>query len=345
MKRKYSPTKDLQLIASRRYKPSFFNSSSYISPQSPSTTSRHHDELGSNQRIKDDYGENITAALSLPITNCELEDKQYDKDALLSLSENLIIEHAARRVDLFFYTMIAYYKSHLYIQRGRTELQHGIGRNARNNVNVTQACHSSFFGGFIDDSARTDQTNTQSNSQSILSNTHFSDSLNATIELPAFVNKLDDELEVTCMGRQKCLSILSRVSCGTIDPVQGLTEFLILMNDNFNDLENNKKLTPHSPAYLSRMSPEATSKIKNILIHLERSGTMVNKWCSETQSINNEYIELLLRLTPEEKMRCKVSDDKRKKIYAVKFNEIRNEILINKKIQRDDDGFYINNAR
>ncbi len=62
----------------------------------------------------------------------------------IGLVEELVREHAARRVDLFFYLMIAIYKKRLYFDlngRKGTDKQHGSGQDVRG----TAGCHSSLI--------------------------------------------------------------------------------------------------------------------------------------------------------------------------------------------------------
>lgn len=272
----------------------------------------------STPRIKSDYRNNITAALYLPVPRYVLERNEKNPEELIDISKNLIREHAARRVDLYFYTLIAYYKSGKLPERGHTVLQHGRGRNS-SDMNITQGCHSSFFGGFVDNPGEP---------KSILSDTHFLDSLNMTVELPFFVNKLDDELEVPCECRKKGIDILHRVSLGELNPIQGLGEFLRMMESTFDYLRKNADLPARRYSANSIEPPyNLTPSLKRYLIDLEKVGTLKNKWSHETKSVQEEYVELLLRLTPEEKLLAKTSKEIKDKIYFKKIDELQKEIL------------------
>ena len=271
-----------------------------------------------SHRLKTEYQANITASLSLPLSDEEISDNENDESMLLESSKKLIVEHAARRVDLFFYTLVAYYNSQLAPVRARTFLQHGKGRNSFHEKNVTQACHSSFFGAFTDSNLEGD---------SILSNTHFLNSLNATIELPVFVNKLDDELENVCLCREKGLRILQNVAKGKEDPIDGVSHFLQMMNKSFSDIESKKQL-PHSKIpYLNRDTEDSSRYTKQALVKLVKEATLAKRWDPKLKSVTDDYVALMLRLTEEEKKKAK--DDKvyKSKCYIEKIGMIQREIL------------------
>ena len=204
--------------------------------------SLEHETSLHKARQKSEYTENCTAALALPVETKDLEEKKDNFKTLLDMSKENIHEHAARRVDMFFYTLIAYHKTGIIPIQGRTHLQHGRGRSASSSTstdqqNITQACHSSFFPALLDETI----TKGDKAKASILSGTHFLDNLNSTVELPTFVNKLDDELENTYLCRKKSLDIISEVSEGKLTPVEGLTEFLKMMAQTFKDLKEKEK--------------------------------------------------------------------------------------------------------
>jgi hypothetical protein len=262
----------------------------------------------SSKRLKSQYTENKSPALRLDVSTAELDKASKDSKQLVNISENYIKEHAARRVDLFFYTMVAYYKSHLFPVRRRTDLQHGVGRSSFDGKNVTQACHSSFFGGFAD----------QAHSQSgLLDGTYLQHALNATVELPGFVNKMDDALEERFEGRAESLKILQAVASEKISPTDGLALFLQLMEKLFAQIEKNGS---DNQVYPSQY-------VKADVLALQRFGTFTNKWRTDRRVVNDDYIEMLLRLTPEEKATCKISNKMREECYRKKYSEIKNEII------------------
>jgi len=273
------------------------------------TQNIHHQ---AKRRLKFEYQNNRSIALKLDVPSSTLNQWHDDSKILLEVSKEQIKEHAARRVDLFFYTLVAYYKSNLTPVKRYTDLQNGIGRSAYNGLNITQACHSSFFGGFEDNITT---------KKGLLDGTQFYNNLNSTVELPAFVNKLDDALEEACRGRQKSLEILQTVAHGYMDPTQGLQEFLGIMAEVFQcvDVGHKEKNVPYN--------------IRSELFALQRHGTFYNKWLVTKQMVNPEYIETLLRLTPEEKQYCQTSEEHRKECYQKKFADIKKEILFAQKLE------------
>ncbi|EKD71035.1 MAG: hypothetical protein ACD_46C00291G0011 [uncultured bacterium] len=167
----------------------------------------------------------------------------------IDLTADLIKEHAARRVDLFFLLMCAVYKKNLIIKKGETVKQHGKGSEARG----THACHDSLFPNLLifkevdeNDTNKVstenieptsgylnwlpsfiisaDKTTSQSSINKtkkklvpapILEGTYLEDVLNITAELSSIINDFDGHLE----GRfqytidvNECIKILNQVS-------------------------------------------------------------------------------------------------------------------------------------
>ena len=104
----------------------------------------------SRKRVRFEYEDNYTSALASPYSTDKLSREHEDVSSLLAMSEKYIVEHANRRVDLFFYTLVAYYRTNVMPIEGHTTLQHGRGRTLDDDTNLTQACHSSFIPSLID---------------------------------------------------------------------------------------------------------------------------------------------------------------------------------------------------
>lgn len=210
----------------------------------------------------------------------ELEDKLLLKE--VELLEYEIREHAARRVDLFFYLLIAVYNTHVIVTKGATTKQHGRGSKERN----TQACHSSLFPG-----VKLTHTPSYLSSSHDLIGTFFEEALNMTVELPAIVNAFDGHLE----GRyeftrhvETCLDILNDTSRGIIDPIQGMNRFFREMGKFFDRYEKNqikkgKTATPNTNRRIWQYEKEATFSAAN-----------------QDLTLNYDYLYLMLRLTPNE---------------------------------------------
>lgn len=269
------------------------------------------------KRKRFSYQENHTAALALSASIDELTDNMHNANAMLEIAKRNMLEHAARRIDLFFYVLIAYYKSGRIPEHGRTKLQYGKGRNTVEGQNITQACHSSFFG-TIDDVGY--------NQASLLYGTHLWHSLNATVELPAFVNMLDDELEAMC--RTQSLNIIRQVSLGMINPIEGLNKFFVILERAFSDIEHRVKISKKATPFLLRANEDCPQKAKIQLIQLIKDATFGEKWNSETKQIEDEYIEMMLRLTTKEKIACQFGEEIRDSCYERQFQALQQEILI-----------------
>lgn len=274
------------------------------------------------KRIRTHYQNNRTAALALPFSIEELEKNQSDLNQLITMSKSQIIEHANRRVDLFFYTLTAYYKTDVFPTTGHTCMQHGRGRNAQDSHLITEACHSSLIPALLDKTIYQDSKR-EDKKKSLLSGTHFMDSLNATVELPSCVNQFDGVLENSC--RKKCIDLIDAAALGTINPVEGLDIFLKMMKDILNELK--QQTEQHSASSLVRYSFMKTHHMTPMLIDLVIQGTLSTTFSMQTQSTSDEYIQLLLRLRPEEKKICMQEGKNKEKIYSEKIMELQSEIL------------------
>jgi hypothetical protein len=282
-------------------------------------------KLFPKQRVRLPYDTNSSAALSLPIDDSELEQIHQDPTIFLHRSKELVVEHANRRVDLFFYTLIAYHNTQLEPALGHTTLQHGKGRNPTGHENLTQACHSSFTPSLID-ATILKKSFADGPHKSILSSTHFMASLNSTVELPSFVNTLDDVLENNCLCRQNCIDILSKVALGHLNPIQGLTEFLIKMSEVLNKLKEDVDNAKHSILLDHSMfgKPNVSAKLIDLVI----KGTFSTTFSEEKQVVSDKYIQSMLCLTPEEKNLCERGYKERQSVYNKKITDLQQIILV-----------------
>lgn len=269
----------------------------------------------SRKRLRLPYDENITGALALPYTTAQLSEQHQNTAAQFTMFRQFIIEHASRRVDLFFYTLIAYYNTKLKPMEGHTSLQHGCGRTLEDDTNLTQACHSSFTPSLIDETIdrKTDKRN-------LLSGTHLFESLNSTVELPPFVNAFDNILEAIC--RPRCIDILQRVAAGELNPIQGLNSFLQMMNTVLSDFAEQANEPRYSGLSHSAFS-KSTHYVNPKLIELVRIGTLQSSFMEERGVVNPDYLHLLLMLNRDEKAVCYGSAPKREKFYAKKCAELQ----------------------
>lgn len=279
-------------------------------------------------RTSSPYSENYAASLAWRADDVKpLFDNEKKPEALLPLCQDLILEHAARRVDLFFYVLVAYYKTEKPPILGWTKLQHGRGKiNFKTRAGVTHAAHSSMATTIIDKTIL-DKTPIESKLEksnlkiktSMLCATHFMDSLNSTIELPVFVNDFDFLLEFIRKGRDDSSKIIRDVSHGKITPLEGLLQFLLMMRKIFDEMLENEEIYP--------TKLNISVKTKKDLVQLEKKGTLINKLGKDEKSVNDEYIYMLLRLKPDEVAKCKSNANAKEKIIGEKIEEIQQEII------------------
>ena len=273
----------------------------------------------SRKRTRFEYEDNFTSALASPYSTTELSEKHSDTSSLLSMSEKYISEHASRRVDLFFYTLIAYYRTNVKPIEGHTVLEHGKGRTLSDETNLTQACHSSFTPSLLDQTIYKKR-----GKRSLLSGTHLLESLNSTVELPPFVNAFDNLLESIC--RPRCVEILQKVAVGELNPVQGLNQFLIMMDTLLQDFERQASAKTYSGLSHPIFSGQS-AYINPKLIEVVSNGTLGSTFLEDAGTANEEYVQLLLRMNKDEKAACQGGAKKREKIYSKKFTELQEEIL------------------
>jgi hypothetical protein len=66
------------------------------------------------------------------------------------------------------------------------------------------------------------------------------------------------------------------------------------------------------------------------LIKLTRQGTLETTFSEKKRAVKEEYIELLLRMTPKEKMDCKQNIKMKEMMYQNKIMEMQDEIFAGK---------------
>ena len=279
-------------------------------------------------RTHTDYVDNRSPAIALPVDDKKLNEVKNDVNALSSMSNALILEHHARRVDLFFYTLIAYYNKHREPQSGWTKSQHGKGRYP-----ITQAAHSSLTPDLVDTTINAKnllESDFDPNirvKESLISGTHFMDSLNSTMELPRYVNEFDSELEDVYSCRKKSIAIIAEVTKGKMDPIEGLCAFMQMMQSTFNKIKEVKRFSKSIFAAPPVLKDDEAITLKGRLLELVKKGTFINKWDEESGTINDEYIFMLLRLNKGEIKACRSKDKVKRKILLDKILGIQKEII------------------
>lgn len=219
-----------------------------------------------------------------------------DKDSSQILDPTLIVEHAQRRIDLFFYTLIFYYKTQLTLDIAPTILQHGTG------LDKMSACHSSILPAIREKSDTRDNTCSFAEKNSILNETHFANSLNSTILLHQSVNYFDthhlEGKEAQDKMRRKSIHILNEVAAGTYDPLTGILKFLIQLHTHFEEVKHK---------YFScRDLPTSPTDTRALIFHSQAKGSFSATWHqNKVESkldprMNDEYVHTILRVKPEE---------------------------------------------
>lgn len=240
-------------------------------------------------RKKTNYVDNLTIGLA-----CERSGK---------IEPQAIIEHAQRRIDMFFYTLILYYKSNLTVQIDDTIFQHGAG------TNQTAACHSAILPALWETEILipSHQMNTRNNplmmkkKTSILDGTHFQQSINSTVELHQSVNYFETHYlegkKSENKMRNKALAIINRVSNETINPTQGMLEFLIALNLTFNNVKKD---------YFTKSELKTSPKeTRSCIFDCEKKGSFQSTWHENMDTnhptLNDDYVDTMLQLNVEDK--------------------------------------------
>lgn len=220
------------------------------------------------------------------------EDPESDKLLLeeVELVEEQIEEHAARRVDLFFYLLLAVYNKNVNVTKAKTVKQHGTGSKELG----TQACHSSLFPNLhfeaLPSSSWLPAWLRAAEEPLTLAETQFEDALNMTVELPKIVNDFDGLIEGrahTTIYTLNCLVILNKVSKGEMTPKAGMNEFLKNMNDFFTRFEK------------ECLSKKETSMAVKKIWEREKAGTF-QAANPNSLTLNDDYLYLMLRMNPDE---------------------------------------------
>ncbi len=199
----------------------------------------------------------------------------YDASMLrmVEILNDVITEHAFRRVELYFLLLVAVYDKQIEITRGTTVKQHGEGTRMLG----SHACHSSFFPNIAMTPLEEDGECPP------LEKTFFSETLNMTVELPKIVNEFDSDLEGGAHPSKPvraALVLMNKVAAGKITPKQALDQFMMPLSDFFNEYK------PKSKALAT-------------ICQYQRSGSleMANE---DLKSVKDEYIYAWLRMTPDE---------------------------------------------
>lgn len=249
------------------------------------------------------------------LDEAELDDITLEK---VNLSEELIKKHAARRVDLFFYLLVAVHGKNVVVSKDSTVKQNGCGSKE----NGTQACHCSMFPNVKLEAIRTIWSLFISQSTPTLSGTHFEETLNITMQLPNAVNAFDGHLEGRAHPTKyttAALAILNKAAQNKIGLKEGMNEFLKIMNEFFTDFES-EWIKTHKGA-----TPRATKQVWEY----EKEGTFYSAK-KDMKTISDKYLYLMLRLNPKEIESVKNNP----KLLGPFFKRIQEEIYISKPVKK-----------
>ena len=262
-----------------------------------------------------------------PATPPSVDSKLDIEAQKIELVEANIIEHAARRVDLFFYLLVAVYATNVTVSKDSTVEQYGKGSHE----NGTQACHSSLFPNIKITPPPSQQansswwsyfTNVQTKPLRSFSDSYFKKELNSTVELPGIVNNFDGHLEgrsKQTIYTQECLNIVNRVAKAEIDPKEGMNAFLKIMQAFFMHIEYD---------YLKKKNKLANHAAFSKVWEYEKRGTFLAAY-KDTTTIDDHYMELMLRLTRMEKVKMKLSSYFAKQFYLRMQDEIYQDSATN----------------
>lgn len=240
-------------------------------------TSKPNDLTG---KAKIKYNEKLTEKIEKKY-KLEIDNFYVEK---VRLVEDLIKEHAARRVDLFFYLLLSVYNKQVVVTKASTNKQHGRGDKEELG---TAACHSSLFPNVKLVAIPSNSFFWTTPIAQDLQSTHLHDSLNMTVELPTVVNDFDGQLE----GRYSktpytldCLAILNKTAKGELTPPAAMQQFFQVMNRFFNIYERDYILTGKNDY------PQA----KKLIWQYQKQGTFIA--ANPDLSIKNEYLHAMLRI-------------------------------------------------
>lgn len=232
----------------------------------------------------------------------------------LAICQDLVIEHAARRVEHFLYILIAYYGTFAHPLQNHPQLQHGKGRNLRNatRTKLTDGSHSSLFSQLIDltfiYSPTVEKLNYKNKGEAapregLLCGTHYLDMINSVMELPYIVNlAIDKRLEGGIVEegrgqqseyRKAALRIIQEVADSLYDPIEGLKKYLELTKQVFAEIkaeiEGNRKKSPNEKKlHLQSLKLEEIGTFK------EDPTCNMGPIINTNGTIQREYLNMLL---------------------------------------------------
>lgn len=261
-------------------------------------------------------------------SDARVEISKLTHDELLARAEAAILEHAIRRVDMFFYLLIAYYNTDVLPGFRKAALIHGPGIDQ-----ITDGAHSAIFTQLIDisifnkDTFKTgDGGRSVYHKISLICGTHFSDSINGVMEVPVDINDLDQyhiegaKISTPSELRKIALKIMHAVAAGRIDPINGTQHFISYIKSLFSKFKPKFMTPPKENKRSPKTKIKTPDKIREQYFDLTEYGTVRRNWTHEG------YVQSLLRLSEDEITLCRRRPERVYEIYAKKFLEIQFEI-------------------
>lgn len=247
------------------------------------------------------------------------------------VNEELIEIHASRRIDLFFYTLIAYFNTGLNVKIEKTHIQHGQGKKE------SPACHSALLTALWDTTKYAPshgyntrhRPNSTSYQTGLLNGTHFEDSLNSTVELDTSVNYFDSyyiegKTNTNLKMRAQALDILNKVSHG-LDPIQGMNLFLGQFYTHLATIKRdylNKKELKSSPC-----------NTRNTIYKAQFKGTFFNACGFKTEDekpntikLKEDYIHSILFLSNPKHQLSNQTETQKAQILKTAYQNIKQDM-------------------
>ena len=261
------------------------------------------------------YSQNKSYALGLPIALVPIREVNF-VDELVENTQLYIIEHAERRVELLFYLLVAYYKTGFEVELGTIRPdQDGA---ALSGLNKTDAAHSGLLNNVTDS---VDENNTK---VSRFRNTHFfKNTLCSTVEVPIGVNRsLDCHLEGDYTNpsslRKSFMYMINSSSKGQRTPITCLSQAFFAFKREFDSTEKS--------SFMQQKREHSDPASRRRMLELTRLGTFKGKFDCTKKEISPEYVDMLLRLRPEQKCEKQLHPDKADEIYEKQIALIGEEI-------------------
>ena len=243
----------------------------------------------------------------------------------ITRQEKAIRFHAVNRVDIMLHILIAYYGTGLNVRVKYTEMQHGSCKGTKIERTFLHACHSSIFPSLFDYREGDLIEPSEGNRTSILHNTPFHDAMNVTVSLSEAVNQFDRKLEgnrgkastgeLNSTYAKSSLEIINLVSHSKIGPIEGINQFLDLLEQFYSNMET---------TYISQRTILSPSQARRLINDYERDAVLFLKGKSK-KFVTRDYLEMRLGVTNPCLVRI-LPDDKKQEPQVLYLEPIEQQI-------------------